>query len=78
MGRWGDASIVVKIGQRVQYWIGLTTVRAQVIGFSQGGQVIMRQQYKGVNHKTGRIEMIEEVYYRDETFIDSLNRQGNS
>jgi hypothetical protein len=65
---------MVKIGDGVQMWLGLETVRAQVIGFSQNDQVIMRQQYTGVNHLTGQIEMIEEVYYRDRQFIESLNR----
>jgi hypothetical protein len=65
---------MVKIGDQVQYWIGITTVYAEVLGFSPAGQVILLQAYEGINHQTGRIEWVEEVYYRDRKFIENLNR----
>ena len=67
----------VKVGQRVQLWLGITTVKVVVIGFGMDDQVILAQAYEGVNHQTGRIEIIEEVYYRDRNFVDSLNRGRN-
>jgi hypothetical protein len=65
---------MVKIGDYVQMWIGVSTVEFRVLGFSPSGQIILCNYYHGINHKTGRMDMIEEVYYRDYDFIEYLNR----
>ena len=65
--------VTLEVGDLVQYWLGLPTVKATVIGFGRDDQIILRQVYTGFNHNTGKVEEIKEICYRDRQFIEALN-----
>ena len=70
--------VKIAVGDMVGFQLGLLTVQAKVIGFTQDGQVVMVQEYRYQNPQTGVWEDIERTIYRDRKFIECNNTPSRS
>ena len=70
--------VKIAVGDMVGFQLGLLTVQAKVIGFTQDGQVVMVQEYRYQNPQTGVWEDIERTIYRGRKFIEQNNTPSRS
>lgn len=63
--------MMYKPGDLVQFQLGLESVKAEVLGISQGNQYVLRLVFD-VLGKHGNLYEERRIYYRDRQFIDTL------
>jgi len=68
---------VIRPGDTTPFMVGLDTVRAEVLGLVRDGeQYLLRLEYIGLNHASGKNELIIQEFQRDRSYIEGLYRDA--